>query len=520
MKKKALKLLACVSCTMLLAVVAVGCSGSKAVTIVVPQGADTAVAEPLRTALSGVGVKVKVVDDNTAISSGTEILLGLTNHEASARAAAGVREKDFAVGFSPKAITIQGGTDENLQKAVAYFIEHYVGAYKTNHGFPTEPAENYTEYGLYPIRYLKLDGNDIFRYVIVTPNGEATPAAALLQKIIQQAAGYQLEIVAPGQVQEDDCAIIFGSAKARQAEALSAALQDHQYLILAEDKSLYFCAGDTEQEIVGVEMFLIKHLQYSYAYNKAENARIELDGLNFRFTTAFDGSDGYDVVLSKVLSIPVTGPYNVLQGGCSDGTYAYYILEDQTLKSGNCVILKYNMSDWSLVAQSGPLPLDHGNSICYNSKTNQLAVSHTKPNKSLMSYVDPDKLTLIDKVDVGFNFYSVSYNEKLNQYIFCMSGQVAVFTDENLKILNKLTGVSLGLGSMQNYHTTEDNIFIVNCWENRIGVATYEGNVLTEIPIPISTELESLINVGDTFYTGYFNTGGDVYQTLFYKTIS
>ena len=91
------------------------------------------------------------------------------------------------------------------------------------------------------------------------------------------------------------------------------------------------------------------------------------------------------------LEIPSKNGYTVMQGGCTDGTYAYCILEGRDMLIDGQVqaahmIFKIDMSTWEIVAESKPLILGHGNSITYNSKLGQLIVSNYSPDPKEITF--------------------------------------------------------------------------------------------------------------------------------------
>ena len=77
-----------------------------------------------------------------------------------------------------------------------------------------------------------------------------------------------------------------------------------------------------------------------------------------------------------------TNEVSVLQGGCTDGEYFYMVVEGSNLEIDGVTykkahkIYKIDCKTFETVAVSEILPLDHANSMCYNSKLDMLLVAN------------------------------------------------------------------------------------------------------------------------------------------------
>ena len=124
------------------------------------------------------------------------------------------------------------------------------------------------------------------------------------------------------------------------------------------------------------------------------------------------------------------GASNVMQGGCTDGKYGYFCMEDQKNDYENTDIhrtclVKVDMETNELVDVSDPLPLGHSNDMCYNSRTNQLLVVHCGYNtegSKRVSLVDPDTLQIIENVSLPFGIYCMAYDEVSDRYMVGRGG--------------------------------------------------------------------------------------------------
>lgn len=131
------------------------------------------------------------------------------------------------------------------------------------------------------------------------------------------------------------------------------------------------------------------------AEESAEDAQVRFE----------EGCSYYFQATECVAKVPTVDNYRVLQGGGTDGKYAYYAMADNINKA---IIYKYDMETWECIASSEPLKLGHANDITYDPEENKLIVAFT--NNTKLCYVDPDTLTSID------NEYITVYPHRL-QYI-------------------------------------------------------------------------------------------------------
>lgn len=129
-----------------------------------------------------------------------------------------------------------------------------------------------------------------------------------------------------------------------------------------------------------------------------------------------------------------------MQGGCFDGRYYYqtfikYCYNNTKNSSGNdvyskgvnnaknlVVIVKYDVKSQEVVKVSEPLQLDHANDMTYNSNINSLIVAHNAPNRSTISFVDPETLELKSTSKVSYDLYGIDYDSTTDRYVFGVSG--------------------------------------------------------------------------------------------------
>ena len=502
-----------------LACAACGGSGGKEnnkVAVVIGDEADRGAAEQIKNAL---GDDVELVTDEEETGAAVEILVGTTNRERSQTLAKGIREKDCWVRFGEDSIVIQGGTQEKLTEAVQWFVENAAPGYEESGVLPSTSDSDYLGYGIYSMQSLTIDGSGIYEYSIVTKDGQETEAALFLQQHIAGMSDYTLPIIAPSALADGQKAIILGSSGARDAADKVGGLDQKEYLAEAEGDSLYLCAWDETKENIVVSMFLGETLGCQFVSDTPSKANMALENYSFKFTTAFDGSDKFRSMTSPVTRLEAINEFNVLQGGCTDGTYAYYILQDQKLASGNCIIVKMDVNTWETLAVSDPLPLDHGNGITYVPSRKQFLVANCDPDPTKVTWVDAETLTVVSQKTLPYSVYALSYNESRNMYAGYGLSKVMMMIDEGLNVTESYNGLASSY-TTQGYDVDDDYVYIVSCTSNYIHVCDWEGHWIQTIPIKINTEMENMISFDDLHYTSFLNAGADICMTIFYRIIN
>lgn len=218
-----------------------------------------------------------------------------------------------------------------------------------------------------------------------------------------------------------------------------------------------------------------------------------------------------------------------MQGGCTDGTYAYLLLEKKNTSysaSGEgislCMLFKVNMSTWEVEGKSEPLAVDHGNGLTYNPNTNQLIVAHCKNLTSTISFIDPNTLKVTGSKDVGRKIYSIAYNASHNSYIAGIKGTVnfIVLDADFNQVGEEHSGIENGL-NYQNIYCDDDYIYFTFTGDKQaIMCYDWEGYFCGCYCVDYLVENEAMFQVGDDYYmTFYTGNGGTVYRLEFDKDL-
>lgn len=216
------------------------------------------------------------------------------------------------------------------------------------------------------------------------------------------------------------------------------------------------------------------------------------------------------------------GGYDTVQGGCSDGKYAYYALYNRKVEK--CKIVKVKLSNMKVTKVSGILEIAHGNDMTYNSKTKRVIVTHTKVNTKRISIINPSSLRIERTFDVKIpekmrgvsdkelkkmkGFAGIAYNKKRNQYVtFLNSTGDLMILDSNFNPVSYIKPSSKSSLTKQGIDAMDDYILISYSGStNIIMVYTWEGQYVTRINVKKGYEIENIFHVGKQYYATFYRS--------------
>jgi hypothetical protein len=208
------------------------------------------------------------------------------------------------------------------------------------------------------------------------------------------------------------------------------------------------------------------------------------------------GCDALVATLEKKLVLGQDERYKQMnmQGGCTDGKYGYFIMNE--LGSTDAVkskIVKVDLDSWEIVAEAHDFYMCHANDMAYDAKHNRLLVSHCNVDSHMTSIIDPETLTLIEVKSIPTRHFAMAYNAKRNQYVVAKSATYdLVVLDENFEPLHLIEGED---GHVKQGIECDDDFiyfFQTGVRNNWIFVYDWDGKYYGKIRVPMVGESEHL----------------------------
>ena len=229
--------------------------------------------------------------------------------------------------------------------------------------------------------------------------------------------------------------------------------------------------------------------------------------------------------------------YDTLQGSCTDGKYAYYLLNYK--KVSKCKIVKVKRSTLKVVKVSAPLAVAHGNDMTYDSDRRRLVIVHStgKDPKALTS-VNPNTLTVTESKHIKIPnklaggsvsdakgataFTGLAYSSGRKEYAVLLSHNYNfVILDSNLEPVSYVKVKKKNNYTVQGIDATDDYILVAQSPKsskqkyNIITVYDWDGNYISKINVKKGYEIESIYHVGSKYYAGFYRS----YYKTYYKNV-
>lgn len=198
-----------------------------------------------------------------------------------------------------------------------------------------------------------------------------------------------------------------------------------------------------------------------------------------------------------------------VQGACTDSKYAYF-----AVNNGYTTILKYDTKTWKIKDKSASMYLSHANDMTYNSKTNTIVVANNSPDYKTITFIDPDTLQITGTKQIKQKIYSITYNEKRNQYVVGISGTYDfAILNSKFKLVEKVKGYKSGY-LRQGCDSDDDYIYFVQSGGggNLIVVYNWNGELIDTISLDKSLEIENIFHVDNVFFITLHYYGNYVHR--------
>lgn len=195
------------------------------------------------------------------------------------------------------------------------------------------------------------------------------------------------------------------------------------------------------------------------------------------------------------------------QGGWFDGRYWYQLFigkdTEHNERDNTVRLVRYDIQTGKTVRISDPLPLNHANDLTYNSRRGLLVAVHNNPNRKLVSFIDPETLTVTETVTLPCRIYSLAYSPERDMYVagiaggqsFCLLDAAFRQVGGSFSPTPDTAGyITQGCACDARY------IYFVLYRQNVITVYDWEGRHIRTLPITVSGEPENLSQVGGSLY--------------------
>lgn len=385
--------------------------------------------------------------------------------------------------------------------------------------------------------FIEIVENGVAKYRIIRPEKAdliVRDMAVNLRSSINQVTGTAPDLVSdwskPGEEPADDAPeILIGIVNRRVTSEMysqfTSAPESEAYgTVICIDSKIVIFGTDSTMVKIAVEWFednIVFNTQYA-----GEGRLIVPSDINYTIKGS-DLSPSYFIdpdaensvkieFKAKVLS---SGNHMILQGACTDGEYAYVVLENQKVSPSVGIIRKIDLKTWKTVKDSEPLAIDHGNDLAYNPNTGLIVAVHNAPNRNKISFIDPQTLTVVDTKTIGYEIYSIAYNSKTDRYALGLShGYNLVVVDSDFNYVGKkiIIGVNTGF-TKQGMDSDDEYLYFVQSWDNCIVIYDWSGNYIKTINFNdvIKDETEAIFHIGGSFYITFnidYKTHGAIYK--------
>ncbi len=341
------------------------------------------------------------------------------------------------------------------------------------------------------------------------------------------------DFIMPGETIDPEAIEIYvGDAEREESDLLSKKLEatgTHSYGILVNGNKIAINGTSLYLLFKALDCFMQDHI----SKDDAGNPQIKIeDGYEFIATSEDAFPSPREVIdsgreyafysLEKLAKVVTKGGFKTLQGGGTDGKYAYYCVINKTSSPETAIIQKVDMTTWKVVATSQTISSAHSNDIAYDSKNNRLVICTCTAADGYRGYVfvDPDTLEFIEYTVAPTAGRAIDYIPETNQYLVALEYGYLLTNDKLETIESKPDGFPKL--TTQGFCTDGDLIFDPR-WDSKasyqtISVNTMAGEFIGGVPLyNIDGEPEFMFQDGNSFIMGCNKSMGIFRIALLYK---
>lgn len=217
--------------------------------------------------------------------------------------------------------------------------------------------------------------------------------------------------------------------------------------------------------------------------------------------------------------------YDTLQGSCTDGKYAYYVMYNRKVE--RCKVAKVRLSDMKVIKVSKVLKIAHGNDMTYNSRQGYIVVTHTNVNPKRISIIDAKTLTIKKTIDVQipsylegatssqckaiYGFAGIAYNSNRDQYaVLLRKSHDFIILNSSFVPVKYIKATRNTDYTYQGIDATDDYILVAQSRRtsahayNILSVYSWDGQYRSRVNVKKAYEIESIYHIGTQFYAGFY----------------
>ena len=200
----------------------------------------------------------------------------------------------------------------------------------------------------------------------------------------------------------------------------------NRFGILVGEHKVAIAGTDSYQTFLGLDYFMTHFIKSDE--NGKPSMTLE-EGFCY-LSESSEGKIGFDLrelsesgrgfcfaMTERVFRVPSLEGCNVMQGGGTDGKYAYIAQINKATDPETAIIFKYDLSTMEFVKNSAVLPTGHTNDITYDSKNNRLVICSGLDNWRRTTFLDPETLEVIGHVIAPITNRGIEYLPDVDQYI-------------------------------------------------------------------------------------------------------
>ena len=232
--------------------------------------------------------------------------------------------------------------------------------------------------------------------------------------------------------------------------------------------------------------------------------------------------DNYNITLKKVSDNIKSDAYKIPQGGCTDGKYLYYALNE--MNSKNTKLVKYDIakkiSSFSDVIELGINKINvktPGKTFIYHNMIGLILQDGSIKffDKETLTENTTQKLTFTGSLVENSKIYDISYNEKLDKFVLINTNGNMYFAAKDLVTYD--SGITIAFNNDLNDVSTDDNYIYALGGNNgliggNISIYDWDGNKIKEkinfndtdnktgITLDQNVNVQSVIRLNDKYY--------------------